>query len=284
MNKAYSNERYLELLADRAIAGLDDHQASELQQLFQEHSIEDDLSFDLTAAAIDLAVGQEANEGLPSHLRSQVMESAKATMLTDQSADAIRMQAVDPAPEKSLHHDRLESGKPPFSRRDLLWGVTLAASLLLVLIAWWPSKPTDSNQEITLTAAKLRERWQTAPPNDLVKVKWASPDKSLQGELGEVAWSDDLQQGYMTFTGLKPNDPTKEQYQLWIFDKNRDEKYPVDGGVFDVDQETGETIVMIDQKIKVDTATLFAITVEKPGGVVVSSRERLPLIAPVNQP
>ena len=102
--------------------------------------------------------------------------------------------------------------------------------------------------------------------------------------MGEVAWSDDLQQGYMTFTGLKPNDPTKEQYQLWIFDKNRDEKYPVDGGVFDVDQETGETIVMIDQKIKVDTATLFAITVEKPGGVVVSSRERLPLIAPVNQP
>ena len=55
---------------------------------------------------------------------------------------------------------------------------------------------------------------------------------------------------------------------------------PVDGGVFDVDS-SGSVTIPIDAKLKVDSPYLFAITVEKPGGVVVSSRERLALVAPV---
>jgi anti-sigma-K factor RskA len=77
------------------------------------------------------------------------------------------------------------------------------------------------------------------------------------------------------------NSPTKEQYQLWIFDKNQSDKTPVDGGVFDVTTE-GEVLVSIHPKLKVQEAFLFAVTIEKPGGVVVSSRERLPLLANVD--
>jgi anti-sigma-K factor RskA len=95
---------------------------------------------------------------------------------------------------------------------------------------------------------------------------------------GEVVWSTAKQQGFMTFEGLPPNDPTKEQYQLWIFDPSQSDKTPIDGGVFDV-ASTGEVIVPIDPKLRPAGPVMFAITIEKPGGSVVSSRERLVLIA-----
>jgi hypothetical protein len=101
------------------------------------------------------------------------------------------------------------------------------------------------------------------------------------GALGDVVWSSARQQGYMRFRGLAANDPTVAQYQLWIFDAERDEAYPVDGGVFDVPAAGGDVVVGIDPRLRVSRATAFAITVEKPGGVVVSSRKRLPLLAAV---
>jgi anti-sigma-K factor RskA len=84
----------------------------------------------------------------------------------------------------------------------------------------------------------------------------------------------------MSFRGLPANNPSESQYQLWIFDQNQDERYPIDGGVFDIGPD-GEVIVPVTAKIRVREPTLFAITVEKPGGVVVSSRKRLVLAAKV---
>ena len=51
---------------------------------------------------------------------------------------------------------------------------------------------------------------------------------------------------------------------------------PVDGGVFDIAAQaaaTGEVIIPIDAKLPVGDARIFAITVEPPGGVVVSDRD-----------
>jgi anti-sigma-K factor RskA len=105
--------------------------------------------------------------------------------------------------------------------------------------------------------------------------------ESVEG-LGDVVWSPTRQQGYMRFRGLAANDPAVAQYQLWIFDAERDAAYPVDGGVFDVPADAaGDVVVRIDPRLPVSRATAFAITVEKPGGVVVSSRKRLPLLAAV---
>jgi len=87
----------------------------------------------------------------------------------------------------------------------------------------------------------------------------------------------------MRLRGLAANDPIVEQYQLWIFDADRDAAHPVDGGVFDVAASSadGELCIPIDARLPIGKPTLFAITVEKPGGVVVSTRERLPLLAKV---
>jgi anti-sigma-K factor RskA len=87
----------------------------------------------------------------------------------------------------------------------------------------------------------------------------------------------------MIFRGLEPNDPRSAQFQLWIFDPSRVDwdKTPVDGGVFDV--SAGEQVVIpIHAKLPVQDVALFAVTLEKPGGVVVSKREHLLLTAPVS--
>ena len=49
--------------------------------------------------------------------------------------------------------------------------------------------------------------------------------------------------------------------------------------MFDVDPKTGDVIVPITARVTVREAALFAVTVEKPGGVVVSKRERIILTA-----
>jgi hypothetical protein len=118
-----------------------------------------------------------------------------------------------------------------------------------------------------------------ASAGDAATLAWqATADAAAQGASGDVVWSPSRQRGYMRFKGLAPNDPRISQYQLWIFDKARDERFPVDGGVFDV-TSSGEVIVAISARLPIADAVLFAVTVEAPGGVVVSARERIVVTA-----
>jgi hypothetical protein len=86
----------------------------------------------------------------------------------------------------------------------------------------------------------------------------------------------------MRFEGLPPIDPTEAVYQLWIFDASRESftdspleiRHPVDGGVFAV-TDAGVAEVPITAKLPVGEPVLFAVTVEPPGGVVVSDRSRI---------
>ena len=94
---------------------------------------------------------------------------------------------------------------------------------------------------------------------------------------GDVVWSDERQSGYLRLVGLRKNDPERETYQLWIFDETQDPKTPIDGGVFNVNDE-GEVIIPINAKLTPRNPKMFAITIEKPGGVVVSKREKVAAI------
>ncbi|MBC7976937.1 MAG: anti-sigma factor, partial [Myxococcales bacterium] len=118
-----------------------------------------------------------------------------------------------------------------------------------------------------------------AQARDVATTPWV-PTKDAAGQTasGDVVWSPSVQRGFMRFVGLAPNDPAKTQYQLWIFDRARDQLYPVDGGVFNV-PSTGEIVVPITPRVTVSDPNLFAITVEPPGGVVVSKRERIVVTA-----
>jgi anti-sigma-K factor RskA len=117
----------------------------------------------------------------------------------------------------------------------------------------------------------------------LLKLDWtATKDPAALAAQGDVVWDNVTQTGYMRFAGLAPNDPAKQQYQLWIFDAERGDKYPVDGGVFDVPAGQTEVLVPISAKLKVIKPAMFAVTVERPGGVVVSGRERIVVLAQVS--
>jgi hypothetical protein len=169
----------------------------------------------------------------------------------------------------------------PASRSVLPWLAAAACLLVAGGAVWWAytekaepaALPTVATSPATERAALL------ASATDVAKITWTiTQDPASRSATGDVVWSPSAQRGYMRFVGLAPNDPTQFQYQLWIFDKTRDQAFPVDGGVFDV-TSNGEVIVAINPKLHVNDLGMFAVTVEKPGGVVVSKRERIVVTA-----
>jgi anti-sigma-K factor RskA len=270
-------QRTHDLLADRALFGLDDAEARELREL----GADADDSYDLAAAAVDLATlpiepmpaavaERIAAARHPRTLAGWIMPGAPTTEAPaepigsdvpgGQVAPAGRAVPTAPAPITRLR-----------PRRRTAVVLLSAASLALVAGAWWllRSRPAP-------TAAQARTDL-LATAADASRLTW-HPTPEATGASGDVVWSPSTQRGFMRFVGLPPNDPTKTQYQLWIFDRQRDQAYPVDGGVFDV-ASTGEVIVPITAKLWVGDAALFAVTVERPGGVVVSRREHIVVTA-----
>lgn len=156
--------------------------------------------------------------------------------------------------------------------------IAAAACLLLAVGTWLWQRQRGPSPAVAMSAAEARSAL-LGRATDVTTIAWtATADPTAKGASGDVVWSEKEQRGYMRFVGLQPNNPSAFQYQLWIFDKNRDDKYPVDGGVFDV-ASNGEVVVPITARLNVADPTLFAVTVEKPGGVVVSSRERIVVTA-----
>jgi hypothetical protein len=253
------NDRLAELLVDRALHGIDESESAELSRLLAEvASGQDDLTIDQAASAVQVAFTPLL--AMPPHLAASV------------AAAADRFTPAAPPPTVV----RLAS-RPPPARRASTWAPWLAAAacLLLAVGGWlhWLLPSGGSRGATELRAALLKEE-------GTVVIPWsATTDPSAAGATGDLVWSEAKQKGYMRFRGLRANDPKREEYQLWIFDKQQDERFPVDGGVFDIDKTTGDVVVPIVAKLHVSEPTLFAVTVERPGGVVVSKRERIVVTA-----
>jgi anti-sigma-K factor RskA len=148
----------------------------------------------------------------------------------------------------------------------------LAAALSALLVAVILVRPADKPGP-ELVEVPLEKRAE-----DLVTPAFTGTD-AYAGMSGRVVWSDKFQEGYMELTNLAVNDPSRNQYQLWIVDPGR-AKQPVDGGVFDIDS-SGTVRVPIDAKLAVRKPQAFVITLEKPGGVVVSEQETVVAISKV---
>jgi anti-sigma-K factor RskA len=273
----HEQERLMNLLADRATQPLSPEELNELKELLEKYPLGENLQLDLAAAAVDLGRIQ-VDEPLPANLRDKVLADAY------QYLDAAP-QAPEKSPEKKVSPvespaENLLQFPSRLNRWQWAGWYVAAACLVLAVTGWW-DKLTPRPPQTPLTMAELRERLIAESP-DLVKTAWSpTTDESAKRTIGDVVWSNSQQQGFMRFQGLPAIDRSQNEYQLWIFDANQDERYPIDGGVFDVNEATGEVIVRIQAKLKVSQPTLFAITVEKPGGVVVSKRDKLVLVAKV---
>lgn len=257
-------ERLLELLADEVLDGLTAEESAELERLRATEPGLDPLEFERAAAAAHVAFLENAAQSLPEETRQKLLKTGAKWMKTGGRRGGQQFKITKP----------MTSVEVPRSSDSRVLGrigwLAAAVCLAIAVWGWWPKI------ELTL--------WPTRAVNaasDRVVVAWKpGTDPTGVTSSGSINWSNTLQRGYLKVSGLKPNDPTKEQYQLWIGDKNQAK--PIDGGVFDVVDGSGEVIIQIDPKLKVTDLTMFAVTVEKPGGVVVSELGRVAMLTPLH--
>jgi hypothetical protein len=297
------NDHLCDLLAMRAIEGLSPAEQDELNDLAANYPDLDPDELDRVAAS--LAVSGLRLEPMPAALRARIEADAEAFFGRTGSAPPEAVVTRFPARPK------------PAAASTTAWGgwLAAAAALVIAVTGWLQVERLDSERSALaarqggLESAVTRlERTLAEKDAELVKkdselaalrdpapgqllatlearpgtrvLPWsATDDPAAEGAEGAVIWNDDEQAGLMRFRGLAANDPATAQYQLWIFDAERDDRFPVDGGVFDVLPGEVETLVPIKARLPVGAPVLFAITVEAPGGVVVSSRERIALVA-----
>jgi len=256
-------ERIQSLRVDQATVGLDAKQRSELDTLMgPDHDIEQD-AFMRTAALVQLGIhsistrGQGA-ERMPAELRRRLMGKAMQGGAEARSGTNV-VSLVDRQPPT-----RIAEADRPEQRQQSNWpmaGWATAAGLLLALLIAVQEEPIEPVTE---------SRSELALEGDMVRMPWAPSGEAVYANVtGDVVWSDTRQEGYMLLNGLQPNNPQLEQYQLWIIDPDRGPQ-PVDGGVFDVPAGSDEVVVAVNAKLRVDKPVAFAITLEQPGGVVVS--------------
>ena len=284
MNQEKDDVLY-DLLTKKAIHGLDDAEQRHLDSLDMGNADAEFRSLEMTAAAIGMA-GLGSEEPLPAHLRLKIMADA-GSYVVDRNAQTM---AWPPATDRSGSAYESEQDEKTGSWFGWLgWATAVAACIVLALNLWFtrvqPSLEVAENKPPveaprTPTAAEQRDQMM-GTATDVLKATWAPGNvKGLTQMVGDVVWSDEKQTGYMRVRGLPVNDTTKETYQLWIYDKTRDDAHPIDGGVFDV-SSSGEVVIPINAKLKAQHPTMFAITMEKPGGVVVSKGAKIAALATV---
>ncbi|TVQ32376.1 MAG: anti-sigma factor [Phycisphaeraceae bacterium] len=260
-------DRMLDLLADQVTEGLDAAERKQLDALLATEGEADLEALERTAAELSLALGEPPSQqadAMPAEVRERLSKAGREWAAGASSG----------APGASSGGDGVLARIG--GATGLAW-FSAAAAIAIALLGWLMLFTVITQPEERFPAYADIE---TRP--DAVRVAWSpGPDPLGEGVTGEVLWSDSAQAGWMVFRDLPPLDPNQNDYQLWIFDPTRDE-HPVDGGVFNVrPDETGEVRVPIRAKLPVRSPTLFAITVEQPGGVVVSKQDRVPLVAPV---
>jgi hypothetical protein len=230
-------------------------------------------SFDRAAATVFLA-HDDPSKRVP--MPSQVSKLLEATAIGWCAAVQSGVTGNNPQGREVVHAaDDRRRPMGVFERRRAKWRIPLAGALAASLaVACWLLFARGGELDVVSQRASL-----VASANDLVRWEWSAWDNpAMQGVTGDVVWSDKEQRGYMRLTGLPVNDPTVEEYQLWIVDGRRGLESRFNGGVFDV-TKPGEVIVPINSELKVDGPQLFAITVEKPGGTGISDMKRRAVLA-----
>jgi anti-sigma-K factor RskA len=240
-----------ELLADLSVQGLDAAETTELNNLGATES--DIESFELAAAAAMLAFearGAAAYEPMPAALRVRIENDLNARF----GGGSLKMPVVT------------RSGGASW----LGWAVAAMATITAVF-AWWTT-PKAAPVPVAMQRQAIVESGAKVIPWSDFKHPATQAEPEIKGVSGDVAWSEAEQRGFMRIVGLKANDPTVERYQLWIIDERGIEQR-VSGGLFDV-ASTGEVVVPFKPELKIKGAAIFAVTIEKPEGVVVSDMSR----------
>lgn len=271
-----SMDRVEELLLDHALWGLSVDEERELQELADRQGRAHNLQelrehYELVGASAITAMLPSADP-MPVRVQDRIRTHADRFL---------NEPTTEPTERKGPR--RIEEDENPTHERGWVPWLTALASAAVIVLAfesgWFrrqlnvsPSPSVQSDELAQLSAADLYARYQQD----------AGVETFATGSGGDALWNVERQDGVLRISGLKPNDPEESQYQLWIFDDSRTTEgrhlYPVDGGVFDVtgaDLAKGEALVRFNARIPVGEAFAFVVTEERPGGVVVSDRQRI---------
>lgn len=241
-----------ELIADGALAWLDDGDAAAFEALVRDPAASAEFAaVERAAATVAIACAE------PVAAREQLQLLRLLGRLEHDAREhfAARRAATPVA-----------AGWP---RRVLPWLVT-AASLAVAFHAW--RGPTlDVSPPAVARAALLQSGGVTMCP-------WQPGPSPLRGEVsGDVVWDARTQEGFLRLRGLPPLG-ADQRYQLWIVDADRSGP-PVDGGLLALPKAGDEAVVRVAPRLPVGRAAAFVLTVEHAHGVVVSAQEHVVAIA-----
>lgn len=269
-------ERNEELAALHALDLLDEAERAEFAAAVARDPKLADLARELREASSHLALTAPSIEP-PASLKSRLLASV--------AADAAR----SPAPRSAPTAARVKI--LPFTLP--LWA-PWAAAACFALAAAWLGRLVVANRtenfllqqqvalaELELTSARnqfaaeriissrqvadLTQRIKTE--SDLAQFKIAMLT-SLAGNspkaLAVAVWNPSAQQGVLAVSKLPPL-PSDKDYQLWVIDPQY--PIPVDGGVFTVDQTTGEARYAFKADKPIKFVAKFAVSLERKGGV-----------------
>ena len=272
MQNEMEDERLGELLMQRATGALSAPEADALAQALAKLPPGEVARWERAAAELTAAFAASdpaAREPMPVALADRIVSTGERLVSAQERPTVSGGSTVRPITSAGT--------------RLLAWSGWMAAAAALVL---WLAAPRSTPATlptpapVVLNSVALLRDSLLGTDSTMTRLDWTTTaDSSAVGASGDVVWSGRAQRGVMRIAGLQPNDRRRWQYQLWIFDRTRDQRYPVDGGVFDIPAGQGEVLIPIDARVPVGDAVMFAVTVEPAGGVVVSTRDRIALLA-----
>jgi hypothetical protein len=245
--------------------------------------------FERAAAAVTLAASA-GGEPLPAELARRIAQQADRHFAALPRASVSNLQ-LRPSRGAAVAPENAPAPRP--ARSGTYGWLAAAACLLLAVFGWMRSPAPIELPPVAVLAPPAVAPPMEPPPSpppltpaeersallanaNSIKVSLgATKDPAAKGVSGDAVWDPVTQKGFLHFVGLASNDPSVSQYQIWIFDAGRDKRYPIDGGVFDVPANADEVVIPINANLNVSKAAAFAVTVEKPGGVVVSLRQHV---------
>jgi len=279
----HPDDAMVDLLVKQVIEGLSPAEQRELEAFDVLRAGEALVELEQAVAAVSL-VGLTLEEP-PAALRALLQRRGEELIGANNVVDFKRPSAARGADAPSAAAPAVDPVRGDAGRGGK-WGWLAAAACLLLAILGWLRPPPAAAPPATAQLNELSVP-PPAPPKpptlaearaallasaDTLKITLApTKDPAGAGVTGDAVWDPKSQKGFLHFVGLTGNDPSVKQYQIWVFDGKRDKHYPVDGGVFDVPADSAEVIIPIHAALTIGEAKGFAVTVEKPGGVVVSA-------------
>ncbi|HEY7282159.1 MAG TPA: anti-sigma factor [Actinomycetota bacterium] len=251
------HERIEELLAVRALGGLEPNELVEFGRLRTEHGLDcevcgpAELEFDEIAGRLGFALGPVAvPDGMEDALVARALDERPAERAPEASADDLALRRAGPAERAPRRPGRLARA------------LTAAAAALVLLVGAFLGGYAAGGGGSNGGTQQALAGYLAHPDTQVVRFT------ATNGGHLAVAYRAGRDRSYVFGADLKPV-PAGKQYELWLFPPGGGK--PSRGPTFDA--PAPGTAVVVPVPADPSQSVLMAVTVEKAGGVVQPTTE-----------